>query len=240
MQRPPIIGTAIRRMTSAPAPSGPQQRKQAGGHGHDRHDLGPEALDAAFQVSRDDVGARAYATFARPSQERGVQIDDHHHRRLHRQADHQQKPRPDRRRQRIAGQVKHPDAAHQRERNGGQHDERLDEASEQDAQQQHHRDHDGGRDPRQPALARRQQVELAGPGDGLPRLQRELPAALCRGQNALRRGHVAAGVGPFGQIDEDVRHGSPVLGPQRARPGNRADLSQQRQRNRRGRRRCTR
>ena len=117
----------------------PEQREQARAHGRDGHDLRPEPADGALGVRVDHVLAARSRPSRTAAAEGIVDVDDHHHPGLHRQAGHREQTHPDRRGERVPSQCSvHtlPTSANGTEASTMQ---RLGQVPELQEEQRHHR-----------------------------------------------------------------------------------------------------
>ena len=80
---PPIIGAAIRLITSEPVPWPRRIGSQAGEDHRDGHRLGPHAKDGAVAHGAFDLGVGGVVA---PRRQGVLEIDQHHHAELGRQA----------------------------------------------------------------------------------------------------------------------------------------------------------
>ena len=207
---PPIIGTAMRCITSAPVPWLHRIGRQPSHDGGDRHHLGTHALDRPFHDRAIQIVVRKAASFGDASRlslfERIVEIDQHHHAGLGGDAGERDEANSDGNRKVEAEPPHQPEAADQGEGHREHDDERLRHAAEIEVEQQEddqdgHRHHD-----LEPRLGALEIFELTAPGDVVAR--RELNLARHR---LTRLGNVAAEV-PVAQVDEDVERELSVLG----------------------------
>ena len=153
----------------------------------------------------DDVLARAQAAVAHPPVERLVDVDDHHHSGLHGEADHREQAHPDGGGERVAEEIEGPEAAHQREGNRSEHEERLGQAAKLQEKQGEHGEHHERHDPLQPLLTREEQVVLPGPLDPFAPVEVDLVGPDRGIHGAPGAVDVGGKVGPAGEVHVGVR-----------------------------------
>ena len=165
---PPIIGTAMRCMTSDPVPVAPHDRQQSGHDGDDRHHLRAHALDRADMMA----SCRSSRVNGRPSAsrcaldllQRVIEIDQHHDAGLGGDAGQRDEAHGDGDRQVEAEPPHEPQPADQREGQRQHDDERFGQPAEVEIEQQEDDQQRDRHDDLQPRLGPLQIFELAAPG----------------------------------------------------------------------------
>ena len=128
MTSPPIMGAAIRFMTSAPVPVLQSTGTRPMIHRGDGHELRAEPLRRALDDALAKLGERTQLVpSAATPVVRQRQIEQHHDARLRVQAGERDDADPDRDADVVVEEIEKPDRADERERHRQHHDERFDE-----------------------------------------------------------------------------------------------------------------